>query len=79
MTELLVLTAEQPELRSDAIWLLDKHATHFADKDNPPPKFHDSFTLFAKVFKKHNYPVTYISGGGRGCPSPPSSFTPIYC
>ena len=37
MTELLVLTAEQPELRSDAIWLLDKHATHFADKDNPLP------------------------------------------
>lgn len=50
---------------SEAIYLLDRHATMFAEKDNPPPQsFHENFAQFVKVFKEHNYPVAYLSDGG---------------
>lgn len=58
-------TTDNSAAMSDAIFLLDKYATMFAEKDNPPPhSFHESFAQFVKVFKEHNYPVAYLSDGG---------------
>ena len=46
---------------SDAIPLLDRHATLLANKDRPPPpRFHETFHNFVKEFKRANYPKQYL-------------------
>lgn len=46
---------------SDAIPLLDRHATLLANKDRPPPpRFHEAFHKFVKEFKRANFPKQYL-------------------
>ncbi|RWQ98421.1 hypothetical protein C8Q69DRAFT_496663 [Paecilomyces variotii] len=50
---------------SEAIALINKHATIFADKSKMvPATFHDSFQKFIETFKEENYPQNYLSTNG---------------
>lgn len=47
---------------SEAIALINKYATIFADKSKMvPATFHDSFQKFIETFKEENYPQNYLS------------------
>lgn len=58
-----VLTVGQPAAMQSGSWI---STTHFADKENPPAaEFHNSFALFVKAFKRHDYSVAYLNDGGE--------------
>ena len=53
------LTATSP-----AMFLINRHATRYAEKNRPPSKdFHDSFALFIKSYKEYEFPIEYRNDG----------------